>query len=919
MLPLGDIDEDELVIREAGEPAEIGAGDTDIPPAIPGLRRQILLTRMILALRGNDTTPEQAARLAVELGRLLDQVQTEQLGFEALAGLVPEAFAEHWQITLEFLRILSEQWPLVLAAEGCIDAAERRNRLLAAQAESWRRTPPRSPVIAAGSTGSIPATAELLCGGRRVARGLRRAAGARLFSHPGDPPPDRPVASAGGHAGPAGSFRYRNQKQVKDWPAPELRRYRRRTQAHRQHGHAPAGSDAHPGMPPRTAGRIGTRRHHPHRLPVAAGRGRGHCAGPARNPEDAGPERGPSSPMTGPWRGGSPPSSGAGMSRSTIRPASRWPRHRPRPSCCWLRRWRPKDSRRLPTLAALKHPLAACGRSPAACRAEVRRLEIAALRGPRPNPGIGGIRARLGKQADAFAGLLDTIESAAETFRNLTASPSTTLDQLTDALIALAESLAAGDGEDGAARLWAGETGEAVAGFIGELRESAGRLGPIDGRRFPALLEALMAGRVVRPRFGLHPRLHIWGPLEARLQQTDLLILGGLNEGTWPPETHAGPWMSRPMMQSFGLPLPERRIGLAAHDFVQAFCAPRVILTRATRVAGTPTVPSRWLLRLETLLSGAGLAEKFRPDETRLGWFEELDRTGDPRPVPAPAPRPPVDMRPRRLSVTQIETWIRDPYAIFARHILGLQPLDPLDADPTAAERGILVHGALEKFAKAHGRELPERALDDLLEIGRELFARLDDRPGIAAFWWPRFVRLADWFVEVERKRRIEGIRVLAIEAKGEMTIPGPAGPFRLNGRADRFDRLPTGEVAIVDYKTGQAPSKPQVTSGLVPQLSLEAAMVGAGAFEGVAPAAVAELIYLRLTGGRIPGETRVIDEDVATVAADALAGLTRRIARFDDPKTPYLSRPRPQFARAYGDYDHLARVKEWSTGGGEE
>jgi len=365
------------------------------------------------------------------------------------------------------------------------------------------------------------------------------------------------------------------------------------------------------------------------------------------------------------------------------------------------------------------------------------------------------------------------------------------------------------------------------------------------------------------------------------------------------------------MRADFGLPLPERRIGLAAHDFVQALNAPEVLLTRATRVEGAPTLPSRWLLRLETLLGSGGIPRAAQ----YLNWVSQLDDPGPPKPRKPPKPTPPVKARPRTLSVTRIETWIRDPYALYADKILNLRPLDALDADPAAAERGSIIHDVLDRFFETTPDRLPEDAEARLLETGRQAFGVTLDRPGVRAFWWPRFQRIARWIIDFEIKRRAAGHAPVATEADGKLVLTGPAGPFTLTARADRIDRLNGGGLSVIDYKTGTLPSWPQVKSGLVPQLSLEAAMASAGGFDGVAAARVAELMYVRLSGGRQPGEARALDEDLADVAARALDGLAKRIAAFDNPKTPYLSRPVPMFLSRFGDYDHLARVKEWSAG----
>ncbi len=247
------------------------------------------------------------------------------------------------------------------------------------------------------------------------------------------------------------------------------------------------------------------------------------------------------------------------------------------------------------------------------------------------------------------------------------------------------------------ARLWRDAAGEAAARFCHELIDAAADFRALPGRHYPALFEALAAGAVVRPAYGRHPRLAIWGLVEARLQQADLLVLGGLNEGTWPGPGGHDPWMSRQMRREFGIALPERAIGIAAHDFAQALGAPEVALTRAARREGVPTVPSRWLLRLDAVLRAVGLDGALGPRarDRRRGGRCAIEPTRR-RPAPPPEPRPPLAARPRQLSVTQIETWIRDPYAIYARHMLRLKALDELDADPGRAELGIVVHEALD-------------------------------------------------------------------------------------------------------------------------------------------------------------------------------------------------------------------------------
>ena len=317
-------------------------------------------------------------------------------------------------------------------------------------------------------------------------------------------------------------------------------------------------------------------------------------------------------------------------------------------------------------------------------------------------------------------------------------------------------------------------------------------------------------------------------------------------------------------------------------------------------------MPSRWLSRLETLL------DKHALDHGAWGaWHDALDRPAKVMPALPPTPRPPVEARPRALSVTEVETWMSDPYALYAAKILRLKPLDPLDADPGAAERGTFIHRALDMFLTAHPRDLPRDAIERLEAYGRKAFGEALSRPSVWAFWWPRYQKVVEWFVETERERRRHAL-TLATEVKGSKTLTDPSGPFVLTAKADRIDRLLDGGLAIIDYKTGGIPSKKKYESGYAPQLPLEAVLASSGVFPNVPPELVHELAFWRLSGGEPAGEIKPIPaEDIDTLADQALNGLLALVANFHDPRTPYLSQPRPDYA-GYGDYDHLARVKEW-------
>jgi len=923
LVPVGDVDADELVIL-----AEEGAGDDtlDLPPAVPDLKRRLMLARLVLrwgqARGAGPVNAAQAAPLAAELARFLDEVAAEGCSLADLDRLVPERHAEHWQQVVQFLTIVSEQWPKALAEIGCLDAADRRNHVLGRQAELWTRRPSVDPVVAAGITGGVPAVAALVAAVAALPNGivvlpsLDRDADAAEWAAIGDDPahPQHLLARLLARLA-------LTPDKVAIWPAPGVGRYNPARAALLRAALAPASRSHRWAM-------LGS-------LPAGAvdGIARIDCPGPQEEATTIAllmrrqlERAGATAALVTPDRD---------LARRVAAELRRWDIEVDDSAGTPLAKTPPGVFLRLllagvadefaplPLLALLKHPLAACGLAPAAFRELTRRLETAALRGPRPGPGIDGLGAVIGERD--LADHVRRIGRALAPLAEAAAAEAADLTVLVQAHIRSAEALAASDSERGDHRLWREAAGEAAALWLNELLGAADGFPKIAGADYPHLFEALVGVPVVRPPYGRHPRLFIWGLLEARLQQTDLVILGGLNEGVWPARADSDPWLSRPMRREFGLPPPEQRIGRAAHDFAQCLSAGEVVLIRAARVEGNPTVPSRWLLRLETALRAAGLDAKlpgnFATNGAPLAWQARLDDPGTVRRIPPPAPCPPLEARPRQLSVTEIETWLRDPYAIYAKHVLRLRALDPIDADPGAADRGTFVHQALDRFLREFPRELPDDAEERLIAIGRECFGDALRHPNVRAFWWPRFERIAGWVVETERERRTLIAQSFG-EITGTMTVPSSRGPFTLSGKADRIDHLVAGGLAILDYKTGGLPPMGEVKSGYAPQLALEAAIAAVGGFPGIPPEGVAALIHWRLTGRDPPGEERKDAEGAAEVGALAKAarhGLERLIAAFDDPAMPYRAWPRPDKGPRYSDYTHLARVAEWLPGGGGE
>ena len=819
--PIGDLDEDDIAIGDIGIGGAAGA-TLAVPPAIPELRRRLLLTRLVLgwsaAKDGTALLPGQAAALAAALARLLDMAASEEASFGRLHELAPAEYAEHWQLVLDFLEMLPRLWPPILEAEGAIDAADRRNRLLRRQARLWREAPPRAPVIAAGLMGGMPALSDLLSTvawldqGAVILPGLDRTTSPEIWeliadepSHPQHqialllrdleltpdevanwpPKPDLGAAPYPALPSPAGGRREAVGSKAE--AEGSVRRLRLIEQALRPAALTDSWRDLAP------EGRGVSRRDVALRLRQPAGRGGHDRAAAAAGARNAGHDGG---------AGDAGPRAGA-PSRRRIAPLGHRNRRFGR------RAARPYTARRV---------LAPCARSrsdrtragAAAGRAETsprgRRTGPGDVPRARPAPRSGDpgtapgprlCRAQGGARRQGAGPSAAVCRSDRDLRRRscrLVEAETAPLAALVAAHIDAAERLAATDKESGIARLWRDAAGEAAARFCHELIDAASDFPALPGRHYPALFEALASGTVVRPVYGRHPRLAIWGLMEARLQQADLLVLGGLNEGTWPGPAAYDPWMSRQMRREFGIALPERAIGIAAHDFAQGLGAPSVALTRAARREGVPTVPSRWLLRLDAVLRAVGLDGALGPEPEIAAAAALRDQPTQRRPAPPPAPRPPLSARPRQLSVTQIETWIRDPYAIYARHILKLKALDELDQDPGRADLGNAVHASLREFIRRYPSFLPLFPEEELLAIGRECFGPVLSRPGVWAFWWPRFERIARWFVAEERARRGEIVDRLA-ECKGSVQVPARAGPFTITAIADRIDRLRSGEL----------------------------------------------------------------------------------------------------------------------------
>ena len=584
-------------------------------------------------------------------------------------------------------------------------------------------------------------------------------------------------------------------------------------------------------------------------------------------------------------------------------------------------------------LALLAHPSARFGRSLGQLEAAARALELAVFRAiplaslddlerafaaaraaaedKHAHPAIRRVGEADRRTAEALA---RDVTSALAPLHAL--APTASLREcLAQHRAALAATIAGphGPAEDGSGF-------EQLTELMDEWSEAAVERFPTALSEYAALFDDALATARAPPASGGHPRLTILGLLEARLLSFDRVLLAGLDETIWPPAVETDPFLNRPMRAALGLSAPERRIGQTAHDFVAALGASEAILSRAKKRGGQPTVASRFLQRMGAAAGPGAMKEPEERGELYLGFARALDRPTDFQPQRRPAPRPPVDLRPKALSVTRIETLRRDPYAIYAEYILRLRALEAVERDIGPRETGVAWHATLQQFVEAYpSGALPSEARDRLLSIAQASFALFRDDPAFA-LQWPNIEKGLDFFLAFERKTR-RGIVETWVERQGAIPIPvGNGGSFELRARADRIDLLHSGGARIIDYKSGAPPTAKEVKAGFSPQLTLEAAMLRRDGFDGLPPLHAKEAIYLKL-GGATGGEERHAGgkgEDIGSLAEQHLAGLQTLLSAFACEDTPYLSRPFPKFVPRFSDYDHLARVKEWSATGGE-
>lgn len=959
IMAVGDVDDEALFSMQL---------DACLPPAVDKIQRLSVLAELILSAPifrsglgqpalgqggGAEAGIERAWSLAQALADLMDEAERYDVNLaERLPCAVEEEeFAHHWEQTLTFLQIVTRAWPQWLEEVGVSNPVARQVALLEAQAKAWQDMPPQFPVWAVGFADGSSGIATILKSVMALPQG-------RVIFQAVDTILPEKLWERVPESHPQAQFRdlltelqvSREDIQIWDQPVYPGREEFLRQVFVPEAGLASWGQKHHPDY-----GTI---------FSLFAEDPQQEAQAIALALRDVAEHKGKTAALVTQDRDlarrvkAELQRFGIYADDSAGEPLQRTP------GAVFLRlvasAWN-KNLSPVILLSLLKHPMTLLGFPAQECRALARSLEVRILRGPAPPPGIAGLRAALGQsdpdrknsETERLNLFLDRIEQAFVPLKELGAA-SVPMPRMLEALVSTAEALTmpgmeemadAGPERAGSA-LWRGEDGAMLSQHLADLMVYGGNIPPQGVNVLENFLTVSMAGKTLTGLRGhqdgvelAHPRISILGVLESRLLAFDTVILGGLNEGSWPPSTDPGPWLSRPMRRVVGLASPERQIGASAHDFVTvASSAKTVVLSKTQRCNNGPVVPARWLVRLQAFLQGQGV--QGLAEHPALSWQKQLDLPeGAARPVAPPAPCPPVALRPRRLGITRVDVLKTDPYAIYARYILGLKALAPLEEGVEHADYGKVVHQAMEQMLRQYPRAWPANAPESLRMCFEQALKGGDAviRPALQAWWMPRLERIAQWVAEQEADR-MNGLAQWESHTEVEVsfTLPDlPGGAFKLTGRADRLDLcLMEGSIEgkpvrarIFDYKTGSPPAQKDVTEGWSPQIVLEGALLEQGAFHGIETATVEALLYWRLSGGdeigrvmSVPGGRAETRPDILReLLTGVLPELRQLLAGYDQPDQPYRSQPWAGREIRYTDYAQLARVDEWRNNAFDE
>lgn len=906
-----------------------------LPGAVSPLERRLVLSWLIAAWAHSAkgqyafANPPNAAEIlgmAESLGKLVDDLTIQEVGLHQLSAIVPDDLAENWQQTLEFLKIVLTYWPERLRANARADSARLRNLRLDRQADATAWIYGDRPVIAAGSTGSIPATARLLAAIGRLARGAIVLPGFDTAMTPQ------------GHAdllnmanNPHGHPQYGMARllrllgagtgdvvELAEGENPRTTLVRRALALTDDTAHWVDQALADPLGAVKGLSLIGARSEDEQARAVALAAQNGLAEG-RKSVGIVTPDRNLARRIAAELgRFGISVDDAAGMPLFQSA-AGRLARQ---VLALAVNHYDGVD-----LMALLRNRAATFGLARANISILADQIELGLLRGQRANRGLAGLRALLDAnisgetkfpakrlhQADCgqIEDLFSRLEAALAPLEKLLALPQTSAGKFGAGLMAAINGVTDGAIMPG---------GRELSDWAGELERQRG-----EGLKFPprgldGVLGALMLGYQVRSPDRGRQDIFIWGQLEARLQNPDLLILAALNEDKWPEPADPGPWLSRNMLLAAGLQPPERQAGLAAHDFAQALGNGQLVMAYSERIGTSPAIASRLVQRLEAFAGKQASTAMRARGQVWLDAARQLDGVETVKPAQRPMPNPPAALRPKQLSVTEIETLMRSPYDIYAKHVLRLRPLDSLGDNPDARERGNIIHAIFARFVNDGCDVMAPDALATLTTMAQAGFSGLDAIGERRNIWLRRFAHAAQLFLAFERERN-DRVRHRHAEIDGVWTLPSG---FTLTGRADRVDEMVGGGLEIIDFKTGSPPTPAAMKAFEVPQLLLEAAMGKAGAMAGIAPAPAKALTYVKIGWGPeafVPHSFKLAREFTLMEAAEEAAKRMQRhvdVFLFHDVAMAARILPK-QGQRFVGSYEHLARSAEWTAIDGED
>jgi ATP-dependent helicase/nuclease subunit B len=907
--PIGDIDEDTLadsVATDALLPAISTASLThlmvDLVTEWAAHNPQAALAQDIAR------SPQQSLQLALSLQQLLNQIETEETSFANLELAYDLDLAGHRSAILGLLDVIAKDLPHRLQRMGHTTPSLRRNQLLRLEAERIAKGEHKGPMVAAGSTGTNPAARELLRAialkenGAVVLPGLDLSIDEETWNSVTPQHPQhamkmmldhwqvqrkavKPLGRSDGHRRQILSDMMLPAAATDSWqsngsPLPDMENIAL-IAAHDRHEEALVIAlqlKKFLAIGEGTAALITPDRDLAQRVAVALKR----------------------------WGIAIDDSSGEALAQQPVGSL-----------LAIMIRARLSDFASADFLALMHHPLATFGNDGERAGALKEMVDACCFRGMPASRGLANLENRIGAARERAQD-----HHAHPLLKRVNAED---WDELAAFAVRIVAALTTGDDKP-----------KAFAAHIGDVRRMLAAVAPQDGNsELDLLLEALeqesawekpvsfaevapvllhhLATTPVRPPLEAEARISILGLLEARLVPLDLAILGGLNDGQWPQLADTGPWLNRSMRETLSLSQPERNIGITAHDFVQGFGRARVMVTWSQRIGGKPSLPSRWILRLRAVLQLRGL----KPDQQLTQEFVHLARRLDEAkaftPWSRPAVRPEVLLRPTNFSVTEIELLVRDSYAVFAKRILELEPMEEAEAEPDARLRGTLVHAAIGQWLLDPYDGDYAKNLERLLSRGREVFSPYLAMPEVARLWWPRFERMARELIHIERELR-ENLSGLHVEEKGKMRLDAGGVEHQLRARADRIDVLTDGSLRIIDYKTGAVPSWKQVRSGFNPQLTLETAIAERGGFASFANSKVSDLAYILVGGGEKAADISFASPEFETgeIAVAHLQSLTQLLSKYQLRETAYMPRHNLFREEDRSNFDHLSRLGEW-------